>query len=1001
MAIIKFTPEDSTVDSLMERDDLTPIETPQMQDGNSFLAGFKQSNPYASAFSYGIDPGNQTAYDFRNDIKGTPFESMPELFINSDSPEESQQIKDRTIASQRDRETMNSSVMGYAGAGLGALADPLTFVPFVGQAWKYGKFAKSALQGAAGLAAANTLQESLLYPSQTNKPVEDMYAAAITGAVLGGVAGTGLAYIGKNRLLGVQGEVAKILKESFEPNVVAKAAGTELEGISNTTANAISPSIFKSASIEGATASNELIRKLTFDILENNLLLKSAKEGVATPTALDTLLDLDRTKVFKLDDSVSKAYLASVGKESQLQASISNVINKEKIMTRQEFVDEIGKAMRNGDIHENVHVQALAKEMRKTIDEANVMLKKAGLKEFQDLDNLKAVGADSYLTRIYKKNEVLKRGDEFIDIVSRALSAKGIESKAARTQAIALRDDILRQPMEKVDLSNRVNNMLSESANPTFAKEKIDIPDKVFQDAGFLVNDAQVITSQYYQQASRIYRASQLIKKYVPAAVDKGGKEIVQEPTTKELRKLVMQEYKNKEDALISAKKATLDEKVAKGLLLPELAKTQLKEFQNKVLEDSAALIAKEQEFLDDLLHMMMGTHKQAKAYDEALGWLRTWNALSKMGSATLASLTDITQPIIRHGFGRTLHAWHDVLSDFSKGVKANAEELKHAAVGIDEEMNTIARSMLDDDFYSATNNTSSKVRGAVSNAFFTINAMKHWTKFNERIAATAAKSRIMEDLFKYAELPEKEVQYLASVGIGKKEAQRILAQKAYFAEKDGGRLVRDEMWTDREIADIFNAAILKDTRSVYLSPTLGDKPRWASTTWWGPNINQFKSFFEAFTARVLIPSIQRRDAKVLLAFGGMVTTGAMVYILQMARQGKEPDLSPENLIGEGLTRSGALGVVGELAYFTGTNLGLIQRGTSRYFQSNVVEYLGGASVGLFQDAWDIGGKTVRDLTDKGELSDSSIKAWKKLMPLNNLFYLNYLNELMDEEENQ
>lgn len=1001
MAFIKFTPEDATVDSLIERDDLAPIEAPKLQEDNSFIAGFKQTNPYASAFSYGIDPGNQTRYDFRDDIKGTPFESMPKLFIDSDSPEESQQIKERILNSQKDREIMNSSVMGYAGAAVGALADPLTFAPFIGQAWKYGQFAKSAAQGAAGLAAANTVQESLLYPSQPNKPIEDIYAAAITGAVFGGVAGTGLAYIGKSKLNSIQSEVAKILKESFDPNLVKQAGATELEGISNTTANVLSPTIFKSASIEGATASNDLIRKLTFDVLENNLLLKSAKEGVATPTALETLVDLDRTRIHSLDDSVSKAYLASVGKESQVTASIHNVINKEKIMTRQEFADEIGKAMRNGDMHENVHVQALAKEMRKTIDEANVMLKKAGLKEFQDLENLKAIGADSYLTRIYKRSAILSRGDEFIELVSRELRNNGTEDALARTQAIGLRDHILKQPMDKTDLSSLLDNMLGETASPNFAKEKINIQDKVLQNAGFLINDGQIITSQYYQQASRIYRASQVIKKYVPAKLDEAGKEIVAPPSTTELRKLVMQEYKNKEDLLIGTKKAQLDEQVVKGTLLPELAKVQLKDFKNKLLEDSSKVIAKEQEFLDDLLHMMMGTHKKVTKYDEALAWLRTWNTITKMGSATLASLTDVTQPIVRHGFGRTLHAWHDVLSDFAKGVKGNVDELKHATVGIDEEMNTIARSMLDDDFYSSTNNMSGKVRGATTNAFFTMNAMKHWTKFNERIAATTTKSRIMEDLFKYAELPEKEVQYLASIGLGKKEIQRILAQKQYFVEKDGGRLVQDQLWTDREIADIFNAAILKDTRSMYLSPTLGDKPRWASKSSLGATLNQFKSFFEAFTARVLIPSIQRRDAKVLLAFGGMVTTGAMVYMLQMARQGKEIDTSPENLILEGMSRSGVLGVVGELGYFTGTNVGLIQRGTSRYFQSNLVEYLGGASVGLLQDVWEIQGKTVRDLKDKGELSQSSINAWKKLMPLNNLFYLNYLNQLMDDGEDK
>jgi hypothetical protein len=1012
MAIIKMSPEDFSIDQLTERDvkppdprlDVQP-ESNTTSSALSFEAGFKQANPYASFFSYGADPGNQTDYDFRKDIRGTQWEAFPELFITSDSQEETHAIMNRLTKSMEDRASATKNLTGYLGLVAGGLADPINLIPFIGQSWKYGNIAKSALKGAGGLAAANTAQEVMLYPSQQNKPIEDIYAAAIAGGIMGGFAGGGLGYLGARRLQLATNDISSLLKESFEPNLIAKAAMPEdftLEGISNSTANVLSPMFFKSSSIKGMTSSNETIRKLTQDVLENNLFIKGNKKGIATPTAMETLLEIDRTKVYQLGKEFDRAYLAATGKDSQMQASIHNLMNKDtKIMSRQEFSREVAIANISGDVHANPHIEAAAKSVRKMFDEANIMLKKAGVKEFQDLENLKAVGADSYLTRIYKKSEVAKRGSEFIDLVTRLLREQNPNMKNASQLATNLRDDILNQPMEQVDLSALVNRMIATDKKPNFAREKINIPDRPLQESGFLIMDADVIASQYYMQASRIYRASQIINKYSPQTkkLNKEGKELISEPNISDLRKLVLQEYKNKETDLINAKAVELQNKINDGLINTEIMQQQLKEFSNKILSDSQKVIEKELPFFEDLMKIMVGTFKQHSPYDEALAWTRTLVNTARMGWVFVTSLSDMGVQIQKHGMGKSLHSFSTVTKDFAKGAKEHVDELKHSAIGIDSEMNSLARALLDEDFYTGVQNKSSKLRQTANTAYFKMNLMEHWTKANERIAATSTKSKIMERLLNYNNLKPKDIEYLSNLGLGTEQIQRVLKQQKYFVENNGGYLVRDELWEDQEIADIFNAAILKDVRSTYLQPTIGDKPLWATRTSLGQSMNQFKSFFEAYTARVLIPSIQRKEANALIGIGVGIFLGSMNYIIRETAKGKEPNMDIDNLILEGLTRSGVAGVIGELSYFTGTNTGLIKRGGSRFYQANLVEYTLGASAGYVQDAYEVFGKSIQDMKKDGDISENTWNAMKKLLPLQNLFYLQTLYTMMDNED--
>jgi hypothetical protein len=155
----------------------------------------------------------------------------------------------------------------------------------------------------------------------------------------------------------------------------------------------------------------------------------------------------------------------------------------------------------------------------------------------------------------------------------------------------------------------------------------------------------------------------------------------------------------------------------------------------------------------------------------------------------------------------------------------------------------------------------------------------------------------------------------------------------------------------------------------------------------------QFKSYLLAATNRVLYAGIQNKgDINLYLGVVSMMGLGMLGYTASSVFRGSkdEIDLSPKNLLREGLDRSGVLGVFGE-----GINIGqkLFQLGeVSRYKSRDAFGSVLGPTGGSASQLVSLFNKLNPLSSAKGEWTTKDADAVMRLMPLQNLFYLQKIN---------
>jgi hypothetical protein len=153
----------------------------------------------------------------------------------------------------------------------------------------------------------------------------------------------------------------------------------------------------------------------------------------------------------------------------------------------------------------------------------------------------------------------------------------------------------------------------------------------------------------------------------------------------------------------------------------------------------------------------------------------------------------------------------------------------------------------------------------------------------------------------------------------------------------------------------------------------------------------QFKSFMLAATNRILYAGIQNKgDINLYLGIVSMMGLGMLGYTTSSFLRGSEPDLSPKNLLREGLDRSSVLGIFGE-----GINIGqkMFQLGeVSRYKSRDSIGSVLGPTGGSISDVVKLFNKINPLSTAKGEWTTKDAEVVMRLMPLQNLFYLQRIN---------
>lgn len=700
------------------------------------------------------------------------------------------------------------------------------------------------------------------------------------------------------------------------------------------------------------------------------------RPGEATEHAMETGVKYDRTKVYDYQENIKNTYLEYANtKPGAFEAARAwrNSRNEGKMSFR-EMLEEASRSSRRMDVHENPHVQRMAEIIRKNIDETNAQMQKSRV----PLQEFKLVGRLSYYPIVHNKVKIMNDPAGFEKDITNYYMSTGTMSKAeAQRAAMDYRDKVTGMGDEDALLSDI--SRMSIDKGVRFTKERTSqIPDTVLEP--WLVNDPMQTISQYMTQGSQLSRFYDMLHSH---GVD----------SLQELKLKLHKEYENRE---------------------MELNKADVNyNFEQQRLSRKYAVY---QDRLQDFASIMLGQYSKRTAADNTLRTLRTYNYLRLMGMITINSITDLAIPIFKHGLLRTImYGYAEGIDNIVKGRKGlETNMMRHMAVALEQELDGNLNSMVDPSFgsnyavrqpkvgvgflpstfklYNDFIYGSQVVGDAASKAFSKATLIVYWNKFHKRLAARTAVSRIIEDLKNYKNLSVHEKEYLNSIGIGHQHVDSILNQfNKYGGTDNGGHLSDIRLWSDRAAAERFSMSVLKEVDSTIVTPGKGDISRFVQGGELQRTLFQFKGFFSAMTTKVLISGLQRHDFAVAQGVVAALSLGALQYVLRTWMAGKEPDTSADNLLLEGINRSGLLGLLGDPIF--GLLLAKKLGGGSRYYNQNLIEYMAGPSGSLLKRYHDI----YQDVRD-GKDSEKIKKKSEVLIPFQNLLGIRQLLDRANKE---
>lgn len=457
--------------------------TPQLSfleplNGPLLGAAERQENTLVSSYNYVAERTGFTPDPGHNPIDvigGTDYEARYlDRFVDSRSEAET-----RARMSRIDREEHDRAMLERAGsAGLAAQVamgalDPTLFIP-VGTIYrgvKTGSAAlKSALMTGAATGAMVAGQEAILYGTQELRTGAESTANIASATILGGILGGAISTLSSRELAkltdvmdGYRGDVNADLgagapaaggaaPSAQKPLTLAPALGTErlASGMSPVTRLQTSPFDTAKATIR--------------DMADAGLTYRENFEGVPTSVGgtVETRAKMRRgpmsEAISRMDDAYARYYFDKTDpsfierKTAAMRAFWARTSADDGgKMSSREFRTEVGKAMRRNDEHPNPFVAEIAKTYRELVFEPlkkeAVKLKVPGFTE-----DMGVVGADSYLTRVYLREKITAKRDQFRNILldhatqkrqsdiasfetSNAQRIAGLEAKAAELDA--------------------------------------------------------------------------------------------------------------------------------------------------------------------------------------------------------------------------------------------------------------------------------------------------------------------------------------------------------------------------------------------------------------------------------------------------------------------------------------------------------------------------------------------------------------------------------------
>jgi len=384
-------------------------------------------------------------------------------------------------------------------------------------------------------------------------------------------------------------------------------------------------------------------------------------------------------------------------------------------------------------------------------------------------------------------------------------------------------------------------------------------------------------------------------------------------------------------------------------------------------------------------------------------------NNLTSMGMTAVSSLPDLAGTVFRYGITSTLRdGWVPFFRNMVGGNEAFAKfKTQMRAIGIGTETAINARQHAIDDVLDVYKPHSRVERTlqAVSDKFFIANLQAPETDAFKTIAAHVAVSEILRatKAASAGTATKRMIANLAESGIDRQMAERIAAQFEKGGEiTDGVHLPNTADWTDRAAADALNGAVGREVDIAVVTPGQ-EKPLWMSH----PVLSlfgQFKSFTASSTERILVANLMRRDTAVLQGMVVSLALGMLSYKANSVLGGAPTSDRPQDWIKEAVSRGGMLGwfeegnALASKATRGGVDLYRMigaDKPLGRYANRSTLDMLIGPTAGKVGSLVQATGAAAA-----GDWQESDTKAVRRLIAMQNLFYLRKLFDQVEEGAN-
>jgi hypothetical protein len=657
---------------------------------------------------------------------------------------------------------------------------------------------------------------------------------------------------------------------------------------------------------------------------------------------------------------------------SPLRSEFQRMTGGDKL-TYKQFKEEVGRAAYMGGQHEIPEVAAAAQIYRKIDDD----LKAAAIEARLFPEDVDVAGDISHRFRMYNKQRIIADRGEFATIlhdyfkVQRDLAAK-IEKTADAADAAAkkaeefgrLSDGELRSVVDEV-----IDTILGHAdgrvpydivAGPRGALKERALKISTAKIHKFVENDIEaVLRAQMRTMSADI----ELSKKF--GSVD-----------LKEQIRQVNDEANAKIEKATNAKE-----------------RQRLEKARNDTVRD-----------IEGIRDRLRGTYRlpadPSSLVLRAGRIARNLNYLRLLGGMTISAIPDMGKVIFTHGLTSTFRDGFLPMVRNFQAFKVAANEVKLAGTALDMVLDS--RTMAMADIVDEFGHHSKFERGlhSLTSRFGVVSLMAPWNAAMKQFAGLVTMTNIIRAAERVAKGTAKEgdIRKLAASGIDDDMARRIARQFERHGDEQNGVVIAGGInWTDKKALEAFRAALVRDVDRIVVTPGQ-DKPLWMSTEL-GKTVGQFKSFAVSSMQKTMLAGLQQRDAATLNGLLIMLGLGAMTYWAKQTTAGQPVSTEPGVWAVEAFDRAGISGWlmeannIAEKASRGRVGLSAVTgKQVSRYATRNVTGAFLGPTPEAIADIFQISGSIFA-----GDTSKADIRRMRQLVPAQNLFYVRWLFNQVEE----